>query len=190
MRHRSGNDLPQAEQFYFATTKIGIGRVIVAATTFSRRAILLAGTMALQRFPISGPELRIDAAKRSNLGQSVHRFLISSPNLRIDAAKRPKQGQTVHRFLISGPDLRIDAAIRSKRRQSVHRFMILSPDLRIDAAKSSKQGQSVHRFLISSPDLAIAASAEVKTGAIPPAQGTEALCRGRGMPDGQGLRTA
>ena len=48
MRHRSGNDLPQAEQFYFATTKIGIGRVIVAATTFSRRAILLAGTMALQ----------------------------------------------------------------------------------------------------------------------------------------------
>ena len=34
--------------FYFATTKIGIGRVIVAATTFRRRAILLAGTMALQ----------------------------------------------------------------------------------------------------------------------------------------------
>ena len=48
MRHRSGNDLPQAEQFYFATTKIGIGRDIVAATTFRRRAILLAGTMALQ----------------------------------------------------------------------------------------------------------------------------------------------
>ena len=48
MQHRSGNDLPQAEQFYFATTKIGIGRVIVAATIFCRRAILLAGTMALQ----------------------------------------------------------------------------------------------------------------------------------------------
>ena len=38
----------QAELFYFAATKIGIGRVIVAATTFRRRAILLAGTMALQ----------------------------------------------------------------------------------------------------------------------------------------------
>ena len=33
-------------------------------------------------------------------------------------------------------------------------------------------------------------SQEVKTGAIPAAQGSEALCRGRGMPDGQGLRTA
>ena len=38
----------QAELFYFAATKIRIGRVIVAATTFRRRAILLAGTMALQ----------------------------------------------------------------------------------------------------------------------------------------------
>ena len=31
-RHRSGNDLPQAELFYFATKKIGIGRSNVAAT--------------------------------------------------------------------------------------------------------------------------------------------------------------
>ena len=38
----------QAEQFYFATKKIGIGRGIVAATTFRRRAVLLADTMALQ----------------------------------------------------------------------------------------------------------------------------------------------
>ena len=142
-QQRGGNDLTQAELFYFAATKIGIGRVIVAATSFRRRAVLLAGTMALQRFPISGPELRIDAAKRSNLGQSVHRFLISSPNLRIDAAKRPKQGQTVHRFSISSLDLRIDAAKRSKQGQSLHRFPISSPDLRIDAAKRSKRRQSL-----------------------------------------------
>ena len=71
-RHRSGNDLLQAELFYFATTKIGIGRDIVAATTFCRRAILLAGTMVLQCFLISGPDLRIDAAKRSKQEQSLH----------------------------------------------------------------------------------------------------------------------
>ena len=34
--------------FYFAATKIGIGRGTLASTTFCRRAILLAGTMALQ----------------------------------------------------------------------------------------------------------------------------------------------
>ena len=39
-----------------------------------RRAILLAGTIALHRFSISSPDLRIDAAKRSKQGQSVHRF--------------------------------------------------------------------------------------------------------------------
>ena len=60
-----------------------------------RRAILLAGTKALQRFSISGPDLRIDAAKRSKQGQSVHRFSISSPDLRINAAKRSKQGQSL-----------------------------------------------------------------------------------------------
>ena len=87
--------------------------------------------------------MRIDAAKRSNLGQSVHRFSISGPDLRIDADKRSKQGQTVHRFLISSPNLRINAAKRSKQGQSVHRFSISSPDLRIDAAKRSKQGQSL-----------------------------------------------
>ena len=52
--YRSGNDLPQAELFYFAAKKIGIGRVIVAATTFRRRTILLAASMVLQRFLISG----------------------------------------------------------------------------------------------------------------------------------------
>ena len=40
------------------------------------------------------------------------------------------------------------------------------------------------------PRLANRCSQEVKTGAIRAAQGSEALCRGRGMPDGQGLRTA
>ena len=53
------------------------------------------------------------------MGEIVQRFLISSPNLRIDAAKRPKQGQSLQRFPISSPDLRIDAAKRSKRRQSL-----------------------------------------------------------------------
>ena len=38
--------------------------------------------------------------------------------------------------------------------------------------------------------LANRCSQKAKTGAIPAAQGSEALCRGRGMPDGQGLRTA
>ena len=117
-----------------------------------------AATKVLQRFPISSSDLAIAAAKRSNLGQSVHRFSISGPDLRIDAAKRSKQGQTVHRFLISSPNLRIDAAKRSKQGQSVHRFLISGPDLRIDAVKRSKQGQTVHRFSISSPDLAIAAT--------------------------------
>ena len=112
--------LLQAELIYFATTKIRIGRGNVAATTSHaghstcrydgaaggtvlvrskdccRRTVLLAGTIALQRFSISSPDLRIDAAKRSKQGQSVHRFSISGPDLRIDAAKRSKQGQSVH----------------------------------------------------------------------------------------------
>ena len=112
--------LLQAELIYFAATKIRIGHGNVAATTSQeghstcrydgaaggtvlvrskdccRRTVLLAGTIALQRFSISSPDLRIDAAKRSKQGQSVHRFSISSPDLRIDAAKRSKQGQSVH----------------------------------------------------------------------------------------------
>ena len=104
--------------FYFAATKIGIGRVIVATTSFRRRAVLLAGTIALQR------------------------------------------------FLILGLDLRIDAAIRSKT----------------GAIRAS--------ILDFKPRLANRCSHKVKTEVIPPAQGRTALCRGRGMPDGQGLRTA
>ena len=100
--------------FYFAAKKNRIRRGTVAATTCRRRAILLAGTIVLHRFLISSSNLRIDAAKKLNLVQSVHRFLISGPDLRIDATKRPKQGQSVHRFLISSPNLRIDAAQRSK----------------------------------------------------------------------------
>ena len=118
----------------------------------------------MQRFLISGLDLRIDAAIRPKQGQTVHRFSISSPDLRIGAAIRSKQGQSVHRFSISSPDLRIDAAIRSKQGQSVHRFLISGLDLRIDAAKRSKQGQSVHRFSISSLDLRIDAAKRSKQG--------------------------
>ena len=88
--------LLQAELIYFATTKIRIGRGNVAATTSQaghstcrydgaaggtvlvrskdccRRTVLLAGTIALQRFSISSPDLRIDAAIRSKQGQSAH----------------------------------------------------------------------------------------------------------------------
>ena len=46
----------------FAAKKIRIGRVIVATTSFRRRAVLLAGTIALHRFSISSPDLRIAAA--------------------------------------------------------------------------------------------------------------------------------
>ena len=74
---------------------------------------------SVQRFTISSPDLRIDAANRSKEGQSVHRFLISGPDLAIAAAKRSKQGQSVHRFSISAPDLRINAAIRSKQEQTL-----------------------------------------------------------------------
>ena len=95
----------------FAAKKIRIGRGIVVAMSFRRRAVLLAGTIALHRFSISSPDLRIDAAIRSKQGQSVHRFSISSPDLRIDAAKRSNLGQSVHRFLISSPDLAIAATM-------------------------------------------------------------------------------
>ena len=42
-----------------------------APRLYCKRAILLAGTIALHRFLISGPDLRINAAKRSKQGQFV-----------------------------------------------------------------------------------------------------------------------
>ena len=54
----------QAKPFYFVAKKNRIRRGIVAATTCRRRAVILAGTMVLHRFLISGPDLRIDASPR------------------------------------------------------------------------------------------------------------------------------
>ena len=76
MQHRSGNDLPQAEQFYFATTKIGIGRVIVAATIFRRRAVLLCDDENWNRTrhrsgnDLLQAELFYFAAKKIRIGRS------------------------------------------------------------------------------------------------------------------------
>ena len=63
--------------------------------TCCRRAVILAGTMVLHRFLISGPDLAIAAAMGYIPATSVQRFLISSPNLRIDAAKRSKRRQSL-----------------------------------------------------------------------------------------------
>ena len=109
---RCGNGLTQAELFYLRQRKLesnadrccGVARChsggfllrimppswhpvpACAPRLRCRRAVLLAGTIALHRFSISSPDLRIDAAIRSKQGQSVHRFLISSPDFRIDVA--------------------------------------------------------------------------------------------------------
>ena len=68
------------------TTKQQAGSSTLRRRQSGRRAVILAGTMVLHRFLISSSNLRIDAAKKLNLGQTVHRFSISSLDLRIDAS--------------------------------------------------------------------------------------------------------
>ena len=70
-------------------------------------------TSSVQRFLISGPDLRIDARFTPETSFCVHRFLISSPDLRIDASFSPITPFCVHRFLISGSNLGINAAEKS-----------------------------------------------------------------------------
>ena len=148
-----------------------------ATTTFRRRAVLLAGTMVLQaeQFYFAAKKIRSDAASwRQRLRRRailfcdtmvLQRFLILSPELAITAAQPVISGIFVQRFLISSQELAITAAQPVISWTFVQRFLISGPDLRIDAAKRSKQGN-------------------------PSSPRGEALCRGRGMPDGQGLRTA
>ena len=114
--------------------------------------------------------------------------------------RRPTTMLQVGRFTLRRRKLASDAApLRLRLLQAelfyfagtmaLHRFLISGQDLRIDVAKRPKQGQTVHRFLISGPDLRIDVAKRPKQG-NPSSPRGEALCRGRGMPDGQGLRTA
>ena len=68
------------------------------------------------------------------------------------------------------------------------------PDFRPRIDNHCSYGAYFGHFCAAIPDfkprLGNRCSAEVKTEVIPAAQGRTALCRGRGMPDGQGLRTA
>ena len=57
------------------------GRDRCPTTMLQAELFYFAGTMPLQRSLISGPDLRIDVAKRPKRGQSLHRFSISSPDL-------------------------------------------------------------------------------------------------------------
>ena len=86
--------------FFDAATKIVIGRGIVAATTFCRRAVLLAGTMALQA------ELIYFAAKKIRIGRGT----LASTTFRRRAVLLAAS-MVLQRFLISGPDLAIAAAL-------------------------------------------------------------------------------
>ena len=114
------------------------------------------------------------------MSSCVQRFLISGPDLRIDAKKPSRTAQRLHQFLISGPDLRIDARISPFKPSCVHRFLISSPDFRIDAKKPSRTAQRLHRFLISSPDLGIDAAPSLLH------RRTARLQRSRGVQAGTG----
>ena len=90
----------------------------------------------MQRFLISGPDLRIDASFSSFNTSCEHRLLISGPDLGIDVSFSPETSFCVHRFLISSPDLRIDASFSPITPFCVHRFLISGSHLGIDAAPS------------------------------------------------------
>ena len=94
------HDCAAGGPFFAAATKIGIGRGIVAATTFCRRAVLLAGTMALQA------ELIYFAAKKIRIGRGT----LASTTFRRRAVLLAAS-MVLQRFLISGPDLAIAAAL-------------------------------------------------------------------------------
>ena len=166
MQHRSGNDLPQAEQFYFATTKIGIGCGIVAATTFRRRAHSTCrhdGTAVISDFR---PRLGNRCSKEVKTGAIRASILDFSPRLANQCSKEVKTGAN-------------RAAILDFR-----------PRLANRCSQKVKTGAIRASILDFKPRIGNRCSTEVKTEAIPPAQERTALCRGRGMPDGQGLRTA
>ena len=147
MQHRSGNDLPQAEQFYFATTKIGIGRVIVAATIFRRRAVLLCDDENWNRTRHrSGNDL-------PQAGHSTRRH----DGTAVIPDFRPRIGNRCSRGAILG---RNRAAI-----------LVFKPKLANRCSKEAKTGAIPAAIPDFKPRLANRCSQEVKTEAIPAAQG-------------------
>ena len=95
----------------------------------------------------------------------------------------------LHRFASLGLKSRIDARFALVLPSLLHRFASLGLKSRIIARKRANPGHSLQRFPISAPELAITAAPDPSLD-IPAAKWSEALYRGRGMPDGQGLRTA
>ena len=84
----------------------------------------------------------------------------------------------------------LQASYSTCRHDGTAVILEFKPRLENRCSQKVKTGAIHASILDFKPKLANRCSAEVKTGVIPPAQGRTALCRGRGMPDGQGLRTA
>ena len=87
------------------------------------------------------------------------------------------------------PDFKPRLANRCSQKVKTGAILALIPDFKPRLANRCSQKVKTRAIRASIPDfkpkLANRCSAEVKTEVIPAAQGSEALCRGRGIPDGQ-----
>ena len=152
--------LLQAELQYFATKKIGIGRGTVAATPAqaSYSTCRNDGTAVIPDFR---PRIGNRCSKKVKTRAIRASILDFKPRLANRCSKEVKTGAIRASIL----DFKLRLANRCSKEVKTRAIRASIPDF--------------------SPRLGNRWSAEVKTGAIPPAQGRTALCRGRGMPDGQ-----
>ena len=138
--------------YYFAATKIGIGRDIVAATTFRRRAILLAGNDRCRRnySTLRRRKLESDAASLRQRLLQAGRSTCRHDGAAVILDFRPRLGNRCNN-VVHSVDFR--AAIPDFRSRIGNRY-----------SHGHISGISVQRFPISGPDLAIAAAMEHISG--------------------------
>ena len=176
--------LLQAELQYFATKKIGIGRGTVAATPAqaSNSTCRNDGTAVILDFK---PRLANRCSQEVKTRAITASILDFRPRLANRCSQKAKTG-AIHASIL---DFKPRLANRCSQKVKTGAILALIPDFKPRLANRCSQKVKTRAIRASIPDfkpkLANRCSAEVKTEVIPAAQGSEALCRGRGIPDGQ-----
>ena len=140
------------------------------------------------------PDFRLKLANRCSQKAktgAIHASILDlKPRLANRCSQKVKSGAIRASILDFRPRLANRCSQKAKTGAIHASILDLKPRLANRCSHKVKTGAIHASILDFKPRLANRCSQKVKTGAIPAAQGRSALCRGRGMPDGQGLRTA
>ena len=178
-----GRDRHHSDGFYKGLCRLrGDLSLPASATTFRRRAILLCSNDGAASIPKFGPEIKNRCTQERVNGENLASILKSGPEIKNRCTQECINRQNTTSIPKSGPEIKNRCTQEGLNREIPTSIPKSGPEIKNRCTQERVNGENLASILKSGLEIKNRCSTRLKNRC---STMESALCRGRGMPDGQ-----